>query len=251
MAVMSKERWRVGALAQAAGLTVRALHYYHQFGVLTPSARTDAGHRLYTAADVGRLYHILALRHLGLRLPQIGAVLDQHGADLRTVVRAHLAESERQLAAQARLTGLLRQVLTALEGMDHPTTDTLIQVMEAMTMVERYLTPEQVAQLRERHRALGDAAGTQGAQAWAELTAAADAAHRAGLDPTSPQVQAIARRWQELIERYTGGDARIVGALQAMIATEGIGQASRGTVSPELAAYMAAALASAEGGVSQ
>jgi DNA-binding transcriptional MerR regulator len=248
---MSKERWRVGALAQAAGLTVRTLHHYHQLGMLTPSARTDAGHRLYTAADVRRLYRILALRRLGLRLPQIRVVLDQDGTDLRTVVRAHLAESERQLAVQARLTGLLRQILTALDGMDHPSTDSLIQVLEAMTMVEHYLTPERVAQLRERHQTLGDAAGTQGAQAWAELTAAADAARRAGLDPTSTEVQAIARRWQELIERYTGGDARIVGALQAMIATEGIGQASRGTVSPELAAYMAASLTSAEGGASQ
>jgi hypothetical protein len=47
--------WKVGALARASGLTVRALHHYDQIGLLKPSRRSSAGHRLYSTADVTRL----------------------------------------------------------------------------------------------------------------------------------------------------------------------------------------------------
>lgn len=52
----SDQAWKVGALARAAGLTVRTLHHYDHIGLLSPSARTGAGHRLYSEADVARLY---------------------------------------------------------------------------------------------------------------------------------------------------------------------------------------------------
>ena len=34
---------QVGELAKRAGLTVRTLHHYEQTGLLTPSARSEAG----------------------------------------------------------------------------------------------------------------------------------------------------------------------------------------------------------------
>lgn len=53
-------RWRVGQLAGATGVTVRSLHHYDEIGLLVPSEQTTAGHRLYSEADVQRLYRILA-----------------------------------------------------------------------------------------------------------------------------------------------------------------------------------------------
>ena len=38
---------QVGELAKRAGLTVRTLHHYEQTGLLKPSARSEAGYRLY------------------------------------------------------------------------------------------------------------------------------------------------------------------------------------------------------------
>ena len=65
---MTGERYRIGELARAAGVTVRALHHYDSLGLLVPSERTGAGHRLYSADDVERLYRLLALRGVGLPL---------------------------------------------------------------------------------------------------------------------------------------------------------------------------------------
>jgi DNA-binding transcriptional MerR regulator len=67
---------KVGELARSSGLTVRTLHHYDEIGLLKPSVRKEAGYRLYSVDDVGRLHAIQALRHLGLPLADIGALLD-------------------------------------------------------------------------------------------------------------------------------------------------------------------------------
>ena len=48
-------RWRIGEVAAATGLTVRALRHYDEIGLLVPSQRSAAGFRLYSDADVRRL----------------------------------------------------------------------------------------------------------------------------------------------------------------------------------------------------
>ncbi|MDQ4027695.1 MAG: MerR family DNA-binding transcriptional regulator, partial [Actinomycetota bacterium] len=67
---MSEKQWKIGDLARETGLTVRTLHHYDEVGLLRPSARTEAGHRLYDENGVKRLYRILALRQIGLRLDE-------------------------------------------------------------------------------------------------------------------------------------------------------------------------------------
>lgn len=59
---------KVGELARRSGMTVRTLHYYDSIGLLIPSARSDAGYRLYNRADITRLHHIQALRRMGVTL---------------------------------------------------------------------------------------------------------------------------------------------------------------------------------------
>jgi DNA-binding transcriptional MerR regulator len=76
----------VGQVAERFAVTVRTLHHYDEIGLLRPSRRSAAGYRLYTDADVTRLQHVVVYRRLGLALEDIGAVLDDPGAD----VAAHL-----------------------------------------------------------------------------------------------------------------------------------------------------------------
>lgn len=67
---------QVGELAKRAGLTVRTLHHYEQTGLLTPSARSEAGYRLYNLSAVQRLHMIKALAQAGLTLATIKDYLD-------------------------------------------------------------------------------------------------------------------------------------------------------------------------------
>jgi Predicted transcriptional regulators len=127
---------RVGELATATGLTVRTLHYYEEIGLLKASGRSDAGqHRIYADADVQRLYRICLLRRLGLPLGEIGRALDDPEWSLRAAMATHLSELERRLEATARLRARLAHLVT-MSGSDGPLTDELLEVLEAMTMLD-------------------------------------------------------------------------------------------------------------------
>jgi MerR family transcriptional regulator, thiopeptide resistance regulator len=231
--------YAVGSLAEATGLTVRTLHHWDEIGLLRPAARTQSGHRRYSAADVERLYRILALRRLGLALPAVEQALE--GEDLRAAVAAHLERIDAEIALRDALRRRLERILAAIDGLDGPTTEQIIEAIEVMTMSDRYYTPEQQEQLAVRARELGEEGMRAAEREWAELIAAVEAERAAGTDPQDPKVQALAKRWSELIQAFTGGDAEIAASLKRMYAEEGVARASRGMVSPELLEYVSRA----------
>jgi MerR family transcriptional regulator, thiopeptide resistance regulator len=229
---------RIGEVAAATGLTVRALHHYDEIGLLAVSGRSEAGYRLYSDADVRRLYRIVAFRRLGFALGEIGPLLDRNGGDPRAVVRDQLDRLDAELELKRRLRDRLTRLLDALEGTDGAAPDLFLEAIEGMTMSEQYYTPEQLAQLDERRRTLGEDGMRRAEQEWADLIAEAEAERAQGTDPSDPRAQALAARWQALIAQFTGGDAGIHASLNRMYETEGPERASRGMLSPELMAWM-------------
>src|SRR4051812_47936512 len=153
---MTAEHRRIGELARVAGVTVRTLHHYDELGLLTPSERTEGGHRLYTAQDVERLYRLLALRSLGLPLEEIRPLLEGDG--VAATVTHHRARVDQQIAA---LTALRDRLERLLDGGEH-STQRVLDALEAMSMFEKYYTRKAVedewqdlyAQVR-RHRESG------------------------------------------------------------------------------------------------
>jgi TipAS antibiotic-recognition domain len=63
-----------------------------------------------------------------------------------------------------------------------------------------------------------------------------------GTDPTSPRVLALARRWQELIGRFTGDDPAIRASLTAMYDHEPAANASHGAFDDALKQYIGKAI---------
>jgi MerR family transcriptional regulator, thiopeptide resistance regulator len=96
----------VGELAKLTGVTVRALHHYDELGLIRPSARSEAGYRLYDPRDVVRLQQLLVYRELGLPLEQIATVLDQQGASAEALRVHRAALVEKRARIDAMLEGL-------------------------------------------------------------------------------------------------------------------------------------------------
>jgi DNA-binding transcriptional MerR regulator len=65
----------VSALADQAGLSADTVRYYERVGLLPEPARSAAGYRLYDQAAVGRLRLIKGAQRAGLRLREIGELL--------------------------------------------------------------------------------------------------------------------------------------------------------------------------------
>ncbi|HEY4018575.1 MAG TPA: MerR family transcriptional regulator [Pseudonocardiaceae bacterium] len=145
---MNEERtWRVGELAEQTGLTVRTLHHYDEIGLLVPSLHNSAGHRRYTADDVRRLHHIVALRGFGFALAEIAELLNEATIDPRTLLHRQLDQVNDQIAANIRLKQQLQRALGAIDANAEPSSQSMIELIEVMITMQNPLTPEQLAQL--------------------------------------------------------------------------------------------------------
>src|SRR5215207_6265678 len=128
------KHWKVGELARSTGLSVRTLHHYDGIGLLSPSHRTQSGHRLYAEGDVARLQQVVSLRSLGLGLDEIRELLDRRGVSLSEVISLHAARLREQIGMQQRLAARLDAVARRLSAAGEVSADELIQTMEAIKM---------------------------------------------------------------------------------------------------------------------
>ncbi|MFF1438757.1 MerR family transcriptional regulator [Streptomyces sp. NPDC058295] len=67
---------RIGEVAARTELSLRTIRHYEQAGLVTPSARSQGGFRLYTEADVQRLMVVRRMKALGFTLDQMRDLLD-------------------------------------------------------------------------------------------------------------------------------------------------------------------------------
>ena len=69
------EHMRIGAVSARTGLSLRTIRYYEEVGLVTPSARSQGGFRLYTEPDVARLNLIRRMKPLGFQLDEMRELL--------------------------------------------------------------------------------------------------------------------------------------------------------------------------------
>lgn len=106
----------IGALARRAHVNPRTLRYYEHIGLLAPSARTDAGYRLYTDQDAARLVFIRRAQALGLSLTEIADVIALREAGTTPCWHVRAVAQAKVAAIDERITALqaLREELTRL-----------------------------------------------------------------------------------------------------------------------------------------
>ncbi len=221
----SGRRWRIGELAAATGLTVRTLHHYEHIGLLAPAARTEGRQRLYDEHDVQRLYQIRALRDLGLPLEEVGRMLEDDGATLGDVLRAHLARVDSELQRLGRLRTLLDRACAQADRV-------VLAAIEAMSRVVRHI----------------DARGTNGCvpggdeARWRALGNELRACMDAGDSPSAPRARAVARAAQAQLLDFASGDRATLEALARLRRLDP--PKSLAGWDPELIRYLDQALAS-------
>jgi len=208
--------WKVGELAKRTGVSVRALHHYDEIGLLSPSHRSEAGYRLYTEIDVARLQQIRSLRALGFSLEEARDFLKRPEVTPDRVLRLHIAHLKEQIAAQQSLCDRLEQAARRWRSDQNVPTEEFLQIIEVTNIIGKYYTPEQMEQLKQRGEMLGEDHIRQVESEWPELMAKVQAEMDRGTDPADERVQALARRWKELVEEFTGGDPGIAKSVGRM-----------------------------------
>ncbi len=108
---------KIGDFSKLSRVSVQALRYYDDLGLLKP-VQVDrfSGYRYYSATQLARLNRILALKDLGLSLEQIAQLLkgELPSEQLRGMLRLKQAEIEQHLqeeqARLARVAARLKQI---------------------------------------------------------------------------------------------------------------------------------------------
>jgi MerR family transcriptional regulator, thiopeptide resistance regulator len=227
--------WKIGELARQTGLSVRTLHWYEQKGLLSPSLRTESGYRLYTAADVARLQQVVSLRQIGLSLEEVGGAL--RGASPLAVIEMQLTRLDEEIGRRRQLRERLQKVAARLRAAEEVSVADLTRLIEGMTMIEKHYTPEQLQELAERRRQLGDDRIREVEAEWPRLIAAVRAEMERGSDPASEPVQQLARRWSALLREFTGGNPGIAAGARNLMQNEP-GMAQQHGLDPAIFAYI-------------
>jgi len=188
----------VGQLAKLTGLTVRALHHYHAIGLLEPSQRSDSGYRLYTQADIVRLFRIQALQRLNLSLDEIAAVLAKDGAPLPEMIAQQLDELDDRIDKATALRSRLSQLHEVLTRGGEPVAGDWLAAVELITQYDKYCSSDELQRLLVHSKA------DQGQ--WRSVLAELREAVRRDLPVQSEHAQALADRWMQLMLSRVGGD---------------------------------------------
>jgi DNA-binding transcriptional MerR regulator len=223
---------KVGELAKRAGLTVRALHHYDSIGLLCPSARSDAGYRLYDRSDIARLHQIQALRRFGVALSDIGAFLANPGTCLAAIVDQQIAALTRQIEQAGTLRTQLGTLKCQLDAGEEPELAQWLTTLEQMTMYDKYFTKEQ----RER-LPFFTGQPNPSSDEWKALVERFHALMAGNTDPSAPEPKELACRWMSMLMRDTGGDIQLVVQLNELNANEPAERARNG-ITTELSNYV-------------
>ena len=222
----------VGEVAQKMGVTVRTLQYYDREGLLTPSAISEGGRRLYTDRDLIQLHQILSLKHLGFSLGDIknrlipldtpedvAKVLDEQATALRTEVLQMKTVDFKKYADIIVNLQMKNDFYWLIKHFDEPMLDHIRSQFDQRSgtdFLQTFLT------LQDRAIALG----------------------RSGVAPDSAEGLAFAQAYWDMILTFTGGDLSMLPQLIELGQAEGMDPQWRETqtqanafIGPALDAY--------------
>ncbi|MER6980070.1 MerR family transcriptional regulator, partial [Streptomyces carpinensis] len=136
--------YSVGQVAAFAGVTVRTLHHYDRSGLLSPSARSRAGYRLYDDGDLARLQQVLFYRELGFSLDEIATILKDPQADALEHLRARQRRLGEEIARLQRLAEVAERAIEVQQTGVSLTPEERFEVFGEITFDLSYATEAQL-----------------------------------------------------------------------------------------------------------
>jgi DNA-binding transcriptional MerR regulator len=131
--------FKIGEFSKISQVSMRMLRHYDEMGVFQPAhVDRETGYRYYSADQVPRLNRILALKDLGLTLPEIAKLVDDNieAAEIRGMLRLKQSQLERQVREeQARLSRVQSRLRQIEEEGKQPEHEVIIKRIEAQEVI--------------------------------------------------------------------------------------------------------------------
>lgn len=191
----------ISEIAELTGISQRTLRYYDEIGLLTPTATTGAGYRLYDREALERLQLILLFRELGFPLQDIRRLLDSPDLDRNRAMEQQIELLTLKKQHLENLIDLARGVLNTgirhlnLKGFNAGQIDEYTARARAL-----YDKTETYQEYHQRFLALNQAERDQVDRDMEALLASFGA--HLGESPESPGVQALVERLQAFLSEH-------------------------------------------------
>lgn len=218
---MDKERaiqngfMTVGEVAKKMGITVRTLQYYDRVGLLSPSAQSQGGRRLYTDKDLVELHQILSLKTLGFSLDDIKSRLvsletPQEVADAMSKQAEEIASKIEALTESQRELLMLRQEVLQMQSVDFKKYADIIVNLKMKNenyRLIKYLDEKTLEHCRMR---FDKDSGLKIMNTYKKLSAEIVKLIKDGVPPQSAKAGVTAKNFWDMIIEFTGGDMSLL-----------------------------------------
>lgn len=202
--------WKVGQLSKLTGITIRALHHYDEIGLLCPFTHTDTGHRLYSESDIIKLQQIISLKQLGFSLEEIKEMFNSDGYNPQEVIKIQLERLDEEIKLKEELRNQLQELKEVFDTWQKPTPEQFINATLLIVNQSKYFTQEQHIRVKKQYDKLSTNNLKESSNKWNELIASLQAEMEKGSQTNSPIVINLAKKWQEGIDLFAGGDKEFV-----------------------------------------
>jgi DNA-binding transcriptional MerR regulator len=204
------KNYLIKEFADLTNVTVRALHYYDQLGLLKPSYQKANGYRVYTEADLLKLQQIVTLKFMGFSLDQIRSLLNSKGYRAVKALRVQAGAVKDEIARLREASRALDQVLFLLETKGRIHQKKLIKILEVIQMGEdvkktwheKFFTEAELKEFQDVGKKYTPEMVKAYQDRWAALIA--EVKQNLKADPASPVAQSLAKRWKELLDEAYG-----------------------------------------------
>ena len=205
----------VGEVAKKMNVTVRTLQHYDKEGLLSPSAVSEGGRRLYTDKDLVKLHQILSLKHLGFSLSDIRTRLisldtPEEVAEILAEQAGLVRQKIESLSESLRELETLREEVLQMQSVDFKKYADIIvnlQMKNDFYWLIKHFDNDTLDHIRRR---FDQESGKVFMKRFLQLQDEAVRLQEAGIPADSREGQQFAQEYWAMITEFTGGDMSLL-----------------------------------------
>lgn len=213
--IIPDEFMTVGQLAKRMGTTVRTLQYYDKEGLLSPSAESEGGRRLYTDKDMIQLYQILTLKSVGFslddiknQLPSLDSVDDVAKA---LSLQAEIIEQKvKGLSESLRELEILKEEVLRMKSVDFKKYADIIVNLQMKNQFYKLIKHFDDKTMDSLRMNFDKSSGEKIMDRINAMYSKAYGFFKDGVTPESEEGQNFAKEFWAVVMEFTGGDEEMI-----------------------------------------
>jgi MerR family transcriptional regulator, thiopeptide resistance regulator len=240
--------YTVKKLSELSGVTVRTLHFYEEAALLNPAYYGSNGYRYYEEKELLRLQQILFFKELGFSIKQIRKVVGQSDFNQLAALYSHRQALSCEKEKIERLIETIDKTIKHVKGKKQMKDREFFVGFSTITKAkvgETYFAAEEVVlksvknpTVEPPEKAFIEKTSKMANDIFGKIADCLES----GLEPTSPQVQALIKKHHAFVEQFQTATKEVYKALAKLYYEHPEFRKQLDPIHPDLAEFMSKAM---------